>query len=315
VSGGIQVEMKTQPVAKIIKRKIKKYHSQEVVCAYLMLFPLLFGLSVFYIYPIFRTIFFSFTKWGAFGSYKITGIGNYVKLLHDHDMLLALKNTFIYTGLSVPLGLSAALIIAALLNSKIKGLSIYRALYFLPAITMPSAVAMVWNWIYNGDYGILNYCLSFFGIKGLGWVSDPSVAMYSLILVSVWGGIGISMIIFLAGLQGIPATYYEAASIDGAGAIKKFFKVTLPLLTPTIFFSLITSLIGSLQLFDLVFMMIRPGNLAMVNTQSIVYLFYRNAFVLNDKGYGAAISVVLLVITMIVTAIQFTFQKKWVNYD
>lgn len=309
----MQIERKI--VSKIRKHKLTAYHSNDVICAYLMLFPLLFGLSIFYIYPIFRTIFFSFTKWGTFGSYKLTGLENYVKLFTDHDMLLALRNTFIYTGISVPLGLSVALVVAALLNTKIKGMSFYRALYFLPAITMPSAVAMVWNWIYNGDYGILNYCLSLFGIKGLRWISDPNVAMYSLILVSIWAGIGVSMIIFLAGLQGIPSTYYEAASIDGAGVFKKFFKVTLPLLTPTIFFSLITSLIGSLQLFDLVFMMIRPGNLAMVNTQSIVYLFYRNAFILNNKGYGAAISVALLVITMIVTSIQFTFQKKWVNYD
>lgn len=302
-------------MSRIKKYKSKKYNSSDVVCSYLMLFPLLFGLFIFYIYPIFETIFYSFTKWGVFGSYKVIGFANYVNLIHDHDMLLALRNTFIFTGISVPLGLAVALIIAVLLNAKIKFMPIYRAMYFLPAITMPSAVAMVWNWIYNGDYGILNYFLSFFGIKKIGWISDPKVAMYSLIIVSIWSGIGISMIIFLAGLQGIPSNYYEAASIDGAGVFTKFFNVTLPLLTPTIFFSLITSLIGSMQLFDLVYMMIRPGNLAMVNTQSIVYLFYRNAFILNNKGYGAAISVVLLIIIMIITAIQFVFEKKWVNYE
>ena len=180
---------------------------------------------------------------------------------------------------------------------------------------MPAAIAMVWKWIYNSDYGLLNYMLSCFGIDGPNWLTNPNIALYSIIIVAIWGGIGYNMVIFLSGLQNIPKTYYEAAIMDGARPITIFFKITLPLLSPVIFFVTIMSLIGAFQVFDLIFMMIGRTSNVIENTQSIVYLFYQNAFILNEKGYSAAIAVILLIIILIITAIQMILQKKWVHYD
>jgi multiple sugar transport system permease protein len=236
-------------------------------------------------------------------------------LLEDAALLQAFKNTSIYIIFTVPIGIFLSIIVAVLLNQNIKGKSIYRTLYFLPVITMPAAIAMVWKWLYNADYGMFNYLLSLVGIDGPQWVSDPNIALYSIIAVAIWSGIGYNMVIFLSGLQGIPKMYYEAAEIDGAGPVTVFFKITLPLLSPVIFFVSIMSLIGAFQVFDLIFMMIGKSSTALESTQSIVYLFYQHAFVLNDKGYAAAIAVLLLAVILIITAIQMVLQKKWVHYD
>ncbi|MDR7079483.1 ABC-type sugar transport system permease subunit [Neobacillus niacini] len=202
-----------------------------------------------------------------------------------------------------------------MLNQKIKGKSIYRTIYFLPVITMPAAIAMVWKWLYNGDYGLINFLLSKIGIQGPNWVSDPKFALYAVIVVAIWGGIGYNMIIFLSGLQGISKTYYEAALIDGAGPYRTFFSITLPLLSPIIFFVSIISFIHAFQVFDLIFMIVSDKSIAIDKTQSIVYLFYQHAFVLGDKGYASAITTLLLVIILLITAIQMKLQKKWVHYD
>lgn len=283
--------------------------------AYLMIAPTMLGLVIFYLWPIVQNFYFSFTEWGAFGQYEWTGLDNYKRLLEDAALLQAFKNTSIYIIFTVPIGIFLSIIVAVLLNQNIKGKSIYRTLYFLPVITMPAAIAMVWKWLYNADYGMFNYLLSLFGIEGPQWVSDPDIALYSIIAVAIWSGIGYNMVIFLSGLQGIPKMYYEAAEIDGAGPVTVFFKITLPLLSPVIFFVSIMSLIGAFQVFDLIFMMIGKSSTALESTQSIVYLFYQHAFVLNDKGYAAAIAVLLLAVILIITAIQMVLQKKWVHYD
>nr|WP_256941290.1 sugar ABC transporter permease [Bacillus sp. EAC] len=301
-------ELKVPNLSKTKKRS-------DYFWAYLMIAPTMLGLLIFYLWPIIQTFYFSFTEWGAFGQYEWTGLDNYKRMLEDSNLLQSFKNTGIYIIFTVPLGVFFSILLAVLLNQKIKGKSVYRTLYFLPVITMPAAIAMVWKWLYNSDYGLLNYFLSLFGIKGPQWVSDPKIALYSIIVVAVWSGIGYNMVIFLSGLQGIPKTYYEAAEMDGAGPIKVFFKITLPLLSPVIFFVTIMSLIGAFQVFDLIFMMIGKSSTALENTQSIVYLFYQHAFVLNDKGYAAAIAVLLLVVILIITAIQMVLQKKWVHYD
>ena len=205
--------------------------------------------------------------------------------------------------------------VAALLNSKIKGTSIYRTLYFLPSVTMAAAVAMVWKWIYNEKMGILNSAIRALGGKGIGWLTDPKIALYSVMIVGLWMSVGYNMIILLAGMQGISKSYYEAAQIDGAGPIQLFFKVTIPLLTPTIFFVMITSIISGFQVFDVIYMMIGKTNPAYANTQTVVMLFYRQAFDYGYKGYAAAISILIFAVIMLVTVIQMIGQKKWVNYD
>lgn len=310
----LQVEVKSKSKLKIPSLSKTRKRS-DYFWAYCMIAPTMIGLTIFYLWPIIQTIYFSFTEWGAFGQYEWTGLDNYRRMLEDSNLLQSFKNTGIYIVFTVPIGIFLSILIAVLLNQKIKGKSVYRTLYFLPVITMPAAIAMVWRWLYNSDYGLLNYLLSIFGIKGPQWVSDPKIALYSIIVVAIWSGLGYNMVIFLSGLQGIPRSYYEAAEIDGAGPVKVFFKITLPLLSPVIFFVTIMSFIGAFQVFDLIFMMIGKSSTALENTQSIVYLFYQHAFVLNDKGYAAAIAVLLLIIILIITAIQMVLQKKWVHYD
>ncbi len=310
----LQVEVNAKRKLKVPNLNKTRKRS-DYFWAYLMIAPTMLGLLVFYLWPIIQTVYFSFTEWGAFGQYEWTGLDNYKRMVDDANLLQSFKNTGIYILFTVPVGIFLSILVAVLLNQKIKGKSVYRTLYFLPVITMPAAIAMVWRWLYNSDYGLLNYLLSLIGIKGPQWVSDPKIALYSIIVVAIWSGIGYNVVIFLSGLQGIPKTYYEAAEIDGAGPIKVFFKITLPLLSPVIFFVTIMSFIGAFQVFDLIFMMIGKSSTALESTQSIVYLFYQHAFVLNDKGYAAAIAVLLLIIILIITAIQMILQKKWVHYD
>lgn len=310
----LQTEVKSAKRIKV-SSLAKTRKRSDYFWAYLMIAPTMLGLFIFYLWPIVQNFYFSFTEWGAFGQYEWTGLDNYKRLLEDATLLQAFKNTSIYIIFTVPIGIFLSIIVAVLLNQNIKGKSIYRTLYFLPVITMPAAIAMVWKWLYNADYGMFNYLLSLARIEGPQWVSDPSIALYSIIAVAIWSGIGYNMVIFLSGLQGIPKMYYEAAEIDGAGPVTVFFKITLPLLSPVIFFVSIMSLIGAFQVFDLIFMMIGKSSTALESTQSIVYLFYQHAFVLNDKGYAAAIAVLLLAVILIITAIQMVLQKKWVHYD
>lgn len=300
-----------------MKSMKKKYSKGEVLFAACLLAPLLIGLGVFYIYPIFRTIFFSFTKWGMFGGYTWTGIANYQKLLVDDQIWAAFRNTLVYALVSVPLSILIAIVLASLLNGGIKGLGIYRTVYFLPAVTMTAAIAMIFRYtIFEYSSGILNTVIAFFGGQKVGWLSDPKVAMTSLVIVGIWASLGRMIVIFLAGLQGISRSCYEAAEIDGAGVLQKFTRITLPLLSPTIFFTVITQVIGALQVYDTIYMMFQnEGNLAMQSVQSMVYMYYRYAFVLNDKGYASAIAVLLLGVTLAFTAVNFGFQKKWVHYD
>ena len=220
-----------------------------------------------------------------------------------------------YVVVTVPVGLFLSILIAALLNSKIKGTSIYRTLYFLPSVTMAAAVAMVWKWIYNEKMGILNSAIRALGGKGIGWLTDPKIALYSVMIVGLWMSVGYNMIILLAGMQGISKSYYEAAQIDGAGPIQLLFKVTIPLLTQTIFFVMITSIISGFQVFDTIYMMVGKTSMAFESTQTLIAMFYRNGFEYGQKGYAAAISIFVFLLIMIVTAIQMWGQKKWVNYD
>lgn len=282
---------------------------------YTMIAPLFLGLVVFYLWPIVQTFYFSFTHWEAFNNYSWSGLDNYRRMLQDGKLLKALGNTVSYVAMFVPMSIILSIIVATLLNQKVKGLGIYRTLFFLPVVTMPAAVAMVWKWLYNADYGLINYLLTQVSLKAQNWLTDPKLALFSVVVVSVWSSIGHNMIIFLSGLQGISTSYYEAASLDGAGPFQIFFKITLPMLTPTIFFVSVMSLISAFQVFDLIYMMIGKNSIVIENTQSIVYLFYKYAFEDNDKGYASAIGIFLMAIILIITAVQMKLQKKWVHYE
>ena len=296
------------------KKKISKGTLNEWKWAYIMIFPTFIGLMVLNIIPAIQTLILSFEKAGAFGKSTWVGLDNYKKLFQDHVVLQAVFNTLGYTVLSVPAIVILSLIVAVLLNKKVKGTSVYRTIYFLPMVAAPAAIAMVWRWLFNSDYGLINYLLSMIGIHGPKWIVDPQMGLISIAIVGVWSAIGYNMVLLLAGLQEIPKDYYEAASIDGASPMRQFFTITIPLVSPTLFFVVVTSVISAFQVFDIIFMMIDKNSTALEGTQSLVYLFYKYSFVLNDRGYGSAIVMLLLAIIMIFTAIQVKCQKKWVNY-
>lgn len=281
-----------------------------------MIAPVTIGLIIFYFYPFFRVIRDSFHNIGSFDrDLGFVGIDNYSAMFKDQEMWLALGNTFKYVVIIVPMSLLFALLIAVLLNAKVKGLSVFRVIYFLPAITMSVAVSMVWRWIYNGDYGVINGVLNALGMTPHLWLSDKSTALFCICTVAIWTNVGYYMIILLAGIQGISKGYYEAAEIDGATGIQKFFKITLPLLTPTIFYVVIMLVISTFQIFGEIYMMIDQKAVAMKYTQSIVMHFYRSAFSYSKKGYASAVAVLLFVIIMTLTVFQMKMQKKWVNYE
>lgn len=301
---------------KAVKKKATRRQKKDWVAGYLFIAPVTIGLFIFYVFPFLQNFWFSFNDVNKFNMATFNGIENYKQLFNEPELLLALKNTFLYAVITVPVGLIISLVLATFLNSKIKGKGLYRTIYFLPSVTMAAAVALVWKLIFNGDYGILNEVLGIFGIEGQSWLTNPHTALFCVMLVGIWGGAGYNMIILLAGMQGVSKSYYEAAEIDGAGPVQRFFKITIPLVSPTIFFVTITGLIGAFQVFDTLYMMIdMDKNPAFNAIKTVNVLFYQNAFVYGYKGYAAAISIFMFVIIMIITVIQLWGQKKWVNYD
>ena len=305
----------TKSNVEAVRKKASKREKKEWAAAYLFIAPLVIGLMVFYIYPFIQNFWFSFNEVNRFNLATFTGLENYRTLFTDKELYRTLGNALKYVVITVPVGLCLSLLVAALLNTKVRGSSLYRTIYFLPSVTMSVAIALVWKWIYNGEFGILNSILRLFGVEGQNWLSNPRIAFYMVMIVGVWMSVGYNMIILLAGMQGISKSYYEAAAIDGAGPVKRFLTITIPMLTPTIFFVMITSIISGFQVFDTIYMMIGKTSLAYESTQTLVMMFYRYAFDYGQKGYAAAISIFIFVIIMLVTVFQFIMQKKWVNYD
>ncbi|SNS70778.1 multiple sugar transport system permease protein [Asanoa hainanensis] len=277
--------------------------------------PATIGLLALYVWPFLRTVVDSFQDVPAFGPATWVGTDNYTALLHDPEFWQAFRNSALYTAI-VLLGVPIAIALAALIEQVGRGRAIYRVLFFLPVVTLPVAIGMVWRFIYNGDFGLLNTVLSWVGVDGQYWVADPRFTIYAFGVVGIWMGLGINLIILGAGLTAIPKAVYEASALDGAGRVRQFFRITVPLLSPSIFFVTVLSVIGALQMFDLNFIMLRGvNNTALADSKTIVYLFYEKAFVQFHQGYGAAIAVVLLLVIMIATALQFRLQRSWVFYD
>lgn len=294
--------------------KLSNAKYNEWMWGYFLVAPTIIGLIVLNLIPVFETLILSFQKTGDFGAHTWVGLENYKRLLSDPAVWQATGNTLKYAIIVVPITVALSLIVAVLLNQKIKGKSLYRVIYFLPMVAAPAAVAMVWKWLFNSEFGLINYLLQLVGIQGPQWVSDANFALIAIAIVGIWSAIGYNMILLLAGLQEIPKDYYEAASIDGAGPIRQFFTITLPLVSPTMYFVVVTSIISAMQVFDTIFMMIDKTSVALESTQSLVYLFYQHSFTVNDKGYGSAIIMLLLAIIMIITFIQSKVEKKWVHY-
>ena len=281
--------------------------------ALLFLAPTLIGLAVLSAGPILATLAISLTQWDLLRAPQLVGLDNFAQLASDDRFLKALRNTAFYTIVSVPLGMLISLFLALALNQTIRGIAWIRTAYFLPVVTSTIAIALVWQWIYSPDAGLLNQFIGLFGIPSQKWLSNPSLAMPSIVAMSVWQGLGTNIIIFLAGLQAIPTELLDAASVDGAGRWARFRSVVLPLLTPSIFFTGVLSLIGSFQIFDQIFVLSRPRPTDA--TITVVYFIYENGFKFFKMGYASAASWVLFLIVAVFTAIYFRSQNRWVHYQ
>lgn len=279
---------------------------------YLFIGPQLIGLIVFALFPLIFAFYLSFTNWDGFKDFDFVGLENFVSQFKDEVFWIALKNTVLYMILYIPVGVTLSLLLALALNN-IKGKTIYRLIFFMPVVTSSVSVSVIWLWILNGDFGILNQFLGLFNIPNIHWLTDTRIVIFSIALVSVWWQVGYNMVIFLAGLQGISKTYYEAAEIDGASKFQQFINITLPLLSPTTFFVLIMAVIGSFQVFDIAFVMTNGGPAKASYT--FVFHIYDTAFVKFRMGESSAAAVILFVIILFFTLLQFRFSRRWVHYE
>jgi len=308
---------------------------RETLAALLYLLPALVVLVSFRVIPILLAVRTSFFDWTMAGSGRFVYLQNYIRVLNDPVFWKSLLNTFWYVLFSVPVMIVVSLFIAVLLNQKIRGLGIYRTIYYLPVVTSIVAVSVVWKWLLNPDRGFLNYALSWFHVSQLRWLEDPrglfevltgvqnlpavlkgpSIALLSLAIMAIWKGLGYNVVIFLAGLQNVPAQYYEAAKIDGAGAWRTFRNVTWPLLSPTTFYILIITTIVSFDAFAPVWIMTGPPAGGPLNTTKVVmYYFYEQSFEVWKLGYGAAIAFLSFLVIMTLTIIQRTVVERRVHY-
>lgn len=297
------------------RQKKGSLRQREIRTGYLMIAPLMAGVIVFFIGAFFQNVYYSFTNKSSFGIPKFVGVENYVKLFQDDAFYQAFINTILYVVICVPLVVILAVLLAVLLNSKVKGIGAFRVCIFLPAVTLPAAIGLLWKWLMNYKFGIFNEILGKLGVEPVAWLSDSRVVLFSISIVFIWASVAYQVIVLLAGLQGIPVCYREAAEIDGANGVQRFFKVTLPLLSPSIFFVCVTTVINVFQIFDFIYLMIPQGSSGTEASRSLVTYFFEQSFVKFHNGYGAAISLMLFLLILAITAVQMICQKKMVFYD
>ncbi|MCM0647308.1 sugar ABC transporter permease [Clostridium swellfunianum] len=296
-------------------KNMSRLERQEAVSGITFAAPFIIGMIVFTSFPFIASLYLSFTNYDMISTPKWIGLQNY-KILFTKDPLFytSLWNTLFHVVVSTPLGIIVGIALALLLNSKVKGISVYRTMYYLPNVVSIVAMAFLWMWIFQPNFGLINQILGFFGIEGPGWYMDNTstiIPKLTLILMGLWTAGG-SMVIYLAALQDIPGEIYEAALLDGAGYFRKLFKITLPLITPTIFFNLITTVIGGFQMFTLSYIMTNGG--PGTSTYYFGYYLYNKAFSDYQMGMASAMSWLLLAITMLITWIIFKSSKRWVFY-
>jgi ABC-type sugar transport system permease subunit len=269
---------------------------------------------VFSLGPVVAGLGLSFTTWNLLRPPVFARAANYVALLTEDPLfLLSLRNTLYYSVLSIPLSIAVSLALALLLNQEIRGVKAYRTVYFIPAVVSMVAVSLVWKWMYSKDFGILNGILDVVGLPPVGWLGSADTAMPSIVIMVVWKNMGYDMVIFLAGLQAIPQHLYDAAKVDGAGRWRRFWHITLPLLSPTMFFIVVLNIIASFQVFGPVYLMTEggPGNRTLVYN----YYLYQNAFLYLKMGYASAMAYILFAIIFIVTLIQTRYLGRRVIYE
>jgi len=286
---------------------------REALTFYLLISPWLLGLLLFVLGPMIASLFISFTRWDLLSPAKFIGLRNYEKMFtRDPLFWQSLKVTVIYTAVYVPLELAGGLVLALLMNQKLRFRSVFRTVYYLPSVLPGVAFVVLWMWILHPDVGLINTLLSYVGIQGPRWLADPQWALPALLMMSLWG-LGRSMVIYLASLQGIPQHLYEAAAIDGAGTWQAFWKITLPMLTPTIFFNLVLSIISTFQTFTSAFVATDGGPLD--STLFYVLYLFRQAFRFFNMGYASALAWVLFLIILVLTLLIVRSADRWVYYE
>jgi multiple sugar transport system permease protein len=301
-----------------IKQSRPSLARREALWAYAFITPWIIGFLIFTVGPMLASLFFSFTEYDIVTPPRWIGITNYVNLFHDQLFWHSLGITFKYASIALPLGLIFSYLMAVLLNQKIKGINIWRTLYFVPSVIAGVAVAMLWSRIFDPKFGVLNPFLAEFGIKGPGWLSDPQWAVPALVIMSLWG-VGGNIIIYLAGLQGVPTDLYDAAKVDGATAWQRFRYVTLPMTTPVIFYNLILGLIGTFQYFTEVYVISSSstGGLGGPARSTLFYniYLYQNAFKYFHMGYASTMAWILFIIVLAFTLLIFRSSDSWVYYE
>lgn len=294
------------------KKRPRSLKQKEALAFYLCISPWIIGFILFYIGPVIASFYFSLTNWDLLTTPKFIGADNYIKIFtRDPLFLQSLKVTLIYTFTYVPLDLILGLLIALLLNRPIRGIGIFRTIFYLPSVLTGVAYVVMWMWIFHPKVGLINTLLHLVGINGPRWLLDPKYALAALVLMSIFQ-VGRSMVIYLAGLQDVPKELHEAASIDGANAWSRFWKITLPLLTPSILFNLIFGMIMTFQSFTNVYIATSGGPLD--STLFYVLYLYRKAFDLLEMGYASALAWILFLMVLILTIVIFKTSGKWVFY-
>ena len=280
---------------------------------YAMIAPAMAVFGTFILYPIFYMIYLSFFEWNLIGDKKFIGVGNYTKMFADNDFWQVMGNSIYYMVMVVVLQMALSLLLAAYLNKNTRVNRILQSIAFTPYITSMVSVAFIWMWMMDSDYGLLNYFLGLFGIEPIGWLSDPAIAMTSLVLVSVWKGLGYNTIIIISAMQSVPAYLYEAASLDKTPRWKSFIKITLPMISPTVFFLALMNIIAALKVFETVNIMTQGGPVNSTNT--LVYNIYQYGFEYFKIGYASALGVALMVVIGFFTLIYFKVLSKRVHYQ
>ena len=299
-----------------------RLRTREAIIGWLFITPAVLGLLLFNLGPVIASLYLSLTKYDIISPPVWTALSNYERLFTDDKLFVkSLGVTAYYSALAIPLSLIVAYLVALLMNQGIRGISVYRTIWYLPSLVPATANAILWTWLLNRDFGPLNYFLRLAGLPGPDWFGDPNWTVPALVTIHLWG-VGNAMLIFLAGLQGVPQHLYEAAEVDGAGWWSKFWNVTIPMTTPIIFFNLVIGVIVSFQVFSLVYILFTPGasdasTPAGPENSALVYLMYlyRHAFLYLQMGYAAAMAWVLLLIILIMTLLLFHSQGRWVYYE
>ncbi len=297
------------------QRTLSPMRRREAIAGLLFVSPWLISLAVFTAYPVLASFYYSFTNFAITQAPEWNGLGNYVRLFtNDEAARIAVYNTLYYTALSVPVGLVSSFLIALVLNLNVKGIGVYRTLFYLPSLAPPVAGAIIFIIMFQPQGGLINAVLGFFGLKGPAWFNDPQWAKLGLILLSLWG-VGAGSLIFLAGLKDIPSDLLEAASIDGATSWQRFWRITIPLLTPVILYNLVMGVIGSFQVLTAAFVI--GGTTGQPRESLLMYMvhLYRTAFRYFDMGYASAMAVALFVVILAATILIFRGTKRFVFYE